>query len=313
RRAAAGRARAGRRFRSAGAAPGPEVVLLEQRTQAQAPGLGTEAVGGQLVLDVEDGLARLDERGQLRALAVLRALLVDGEVEVADQPRDLVQVVLQPHRQAAFVGEPGDQPVVAELVGRGEGEAGAVAVAVHVVRFHRVEALGAAHVEALGHERAEDVGAADVEPALALPAVAAADHGGGEVAGVRPEVLPGAGGQVADDLPAVAVQRRDRATGVVEAVDVVDRHVDGRVQAPAELPLPAGARPGPPAVAVLSRRAAGRRGAAREQQQEQHDGQGRSSHRGPSRGRAAAGAAGGAGRGGESGGDRRNERAYIRA
>ncbi|CAM5411081.1 hypothetical protein SHIRM173S_04664 [Streptomyces hirsutus] len=94
--------------------PGPQLVLLQQGTQPQPPGVRAEAVGGQFVLGVEDGLAGLDERGEFLALAVLGALLVDREVVVADQLRNLVQVVLQADGQAAFVGEPGDQAVVAE-------------------------------------------------------------------------------------------------------------------------------------------------------------------------------------------------------
>jgi hypothetical protein len=86
-----------------------------------------------VVLRIEDGLARGDERCQRLALVVLMALLVDGEVEVVDQIYDLVQVVLQADGKVALVGLGGKEAVEGKLVRRRQIEAGVVGEAVDVV------------------------------------------------------------------------------------------------------------------------------------------------------------------------------------
>jgi len=53
-------------------------------------------VVAELVLDLEHGLARPYEGQQLVAFLVLEALLVNRELEVIHQLRDLVEIVLQP-------------------------------------------------------------------------------------------------------------------------------------------------------------------------------------------------------------------------
>ncbi len=144
------------------------------------------------------------------------------------------------------MGDVRDHAVVAELVVRRQREAGVVAVALHQVRFHRVEALVAAHVEPSFHQGAQDVHAADVQPAFAVPAVGAAQDGAGEGVPVGAVVLPGPHVDVTDHLPPVPVQSGHVGGAVLEAVDVVHRHVDGRVHLAVELPLPGEPGAGPP-------------------------------------------------------------------
>ncbi len=145
------------------------------------------------------------------------------------------------------MGERGEHAVVAELVVRGQREAAVLVVRLDGVGFDGVEALLPAHVEAGRHQRLQLVELADVEPLLALPAVARALEGLGEGGGVGAEVLPGTGVDVADHLAALGVQRGDHGGVGLEAVDVVDRDVDGLVHAAAELPLPGEAGGGLPA------------------------------------------------------------------
>jgi len=93
------------------------------------------------------------------------ALLVDCEIEVGHELRDLVKIVLERDGEVALVGLVGDEAVEGELIGGGEGKAGFVGVAVDVVGLYAVEAAGDGEVEP-GEDDAADVGRADVEPAL---------------------------------------------------------------------------------------------------------------------------------------------------
>src|SRR3954447_25596522 len=109
--------RSGRRGWSAGVAPGVQRELLPHRRQPERGGLGAELRLHELVLDLEDRLPRGDEGRERRALAVLRALLVDREVERRDELRDLVEVVLQADAQPAAVGLLVEPLVERQLVG----------------------------------------------------------------------------------------------------------------------------------------------------------------------------------------------------
>src|SRR5829696_6822799 len=170
---------------SAGLAPGVEPEVLADRRQAEAPGFGAELGGGEVVLGVEHRLSPVEERPQLLALAELGALLDDREVERVGELGDLVEVVLQADRQAPLVRQVGDHVVERELVVGGDVEAGALGVAVHPVGLSRIRALLGAQVEAGGDQRPEHVEAADVEPALVLPALNGTAHDVlGVVAGV---------------------------------------------------------------------------------------------------------------------------------
>ena len=214
--------------RSAGVAPGVEARALADRAEPGGAGLGAEVGRVELVLRGEHGLAGVDERGQQVALLVLEALFVDREVEVVDQVGDLVEVVLQPDRQPALVGEVGEHPVVGQLVGRGQGEAGVPVVAVDQVGLDRVEALLAAQVEPRGHDRAQDVEPADVEQTFPGEAARIAQDGVREGGVVGPELLGRAHVDVADDLAPGPVQRRDRLGARLDAVDVEHVGVDAR-------------------------------------------------------------------------------------
>src|SRR5215472_17977389 len=68
---------------SAAGRPGrvEQVECLQDRVSVRRVGLGAELVRRQLVLDLEDRLARRQERVELEALLELLALLVDGVVE----------------------------------------------------------------------------------------------------------------------------------------------------------------------------------------------------------------------------------------
>src|SRR5436190_6443708 len=150
----------------AGAPEGVERDPLEDRAEAQAPSGTAEAVAGRLILDLEHGLALPHEGRERSALVVLKALLDHGEIERPDEPAHLPGVVLQPDRESALVRLPCEPAVEPELVGRGERESGGVRVAVDVVRVDPVEVLVPAGVHAVAQDRAEEVEAADVEPAL---------------------------------------------------------------------------------------------------------------------------------------------------
>ena len=61
--------------------------------------MGTEVLGIDYVLDVENGFAVLGEGSQTASLPVLEASLVHREIEVRLERRDLPEVVLQPGRE----------------------------------------------------------------------------------------------------------------------------------------------------------------------------------------------------------------------
>src|SRR5207248_4960022 len=148
-------------------------------------------------------------------------------------------------RQAAGVRGRGEEAVVVELVRGGEGEAGAVGVAVHVVGVDPGAPLLDGEVEAVFHDVA-DGGGADVEPALPGPAVSAAQRRGRELVGVGAPVLVAAGAEVADHLAPLRLQAGDLGGAHVEEVEVVHRHLVAGVERAGELDLPARARGGRP-------------------------------------------------------------------
>src|SRR5262249_4066671 len=110
-------------LRSAGSAARGEwdvvqVDVLEYRVEVVAGriGLSAELRRGQLVLDVEHGLAigarpRLQARGRVIALVVLPALLVDREIEVWLQVAGLAKVVFQACPEPLAVRQVGDRGV----------------------------------------------------------------------------------------------------------------------------------------------------------------------------------------------------------
>jgi hypothetical protein len=90
------------------------------------PSFGAGTVG---VLDVEDGFARLDKGGKLCALAVLNALLVDGEVDDGEHGGDDVACVLEAEREVERGGD------VGEVLDEGDGVLGCEGETVVVLLF----------------------------------------------------------------------------------------------------------------------------------------------------------------------------------
>src|SRR4029078_3852148 len=71
------------------------VRRLQDRAELRGVRLRADLLGWKPLLRLEDGLPGLDEQLQVVALVVLEALLVDREVELREQFRDLAEVVLQ--------------------------------------------------------------------------------------------------------------------------------------------------------------------------------------------------------------------------
>src|SRR5207237_1877801 len=90
------RARNGRRLDAGVAreAIDAERAPLLEGVEAEAVGGRAELARAAVVLDLQHRLAGLDERQELVALLVAVALLVDLPVEVREQVRDLIEVVL---------------------------------------------------------------------------------------------------------------------------------------------------------------------------------------------------------------------------
>src|SRR5919108_670958 len=78
--------------------------VLDDRGEVPRVGLRAEARGPQPVLDVEDSPACGDPAQitgrRVVALPVLEALLIDGDIEVRLQVRELAHVVLERHPEA---------------------------------------------------------------------------------------------------------------------------------------------------------------------------------------------------------------------
>lgn len=72
------------------------------------------------VLDVEDGLARVDEGREDAALVVLGALLVDGKVDKLDDLGDDVAGVLEPDGELVLGGLVGEEAYKGDGVGTRE-------------------------------------------------------------------------------------------------------------------------------------------------------------------------------------------------
>src|SRR5438105_3080141 len=119
-------------------------------------------------------------------------------VEIRLQLRALFTVVLLQHRHPQRVHLMRDPPVEGELLSRGDGESAAVGERFDVVWLQRVEALVAAPFKAPLHDRLEHAQLADIDPALARPAVGAPEDRARERLVVRAEVLGGASIDVAE-------------------------------------------------------------------------------------------------------------------
>ena len=208
-------------------------------------GLGGARVGR--VLDVEDGLAGVEEGPEVVALVELEALLVDLELDPVQHAVDDGAAVLEPDGEIAGVALVGQEADVVGGVVVGQVQARVVVVGVDVVRVDAVAALAHGLVEPVAHDVAH-VGRARVEPPLAIPAL----EGIGVVLAlaepvrVGSEVLVAAGGEVADHLAAHVVQVVDDGLVVGEEVDVVHRRrvrrvVEGLVQH--DVPVDAGLGP----------------------------------------------------------------------
>lgn len=70
-------------------------------------------LGTSLAADVVVGAAL---PGAFGALVVLETLLVDGEIEVVHEVGDLIEIVLQPHQEAALPGRGGEETSSAEKI-----------------------------------------------------------------------------------------------------------------------------------------------------------------------------------------------------
>lgn len=107
-------------------------------------------------------------------------------------------------------------------------------VAINVVRVDAVAPLLGRKLDARRHDVAH-VLALEVQPALAGPVVhGLAEVGLCELLGVGAPLLVRAGAEVADDLLAEGMERRDGLGAIVEEVNVVDVHV-GRHGGPARV------------------------------------------------------------------------------
>jgi hypothetical protein len=82
---------------------------------------------------LKTGFACRDELGVPVALVVLKAPLVDGKVEVKQQLRDLVHVVLEPDHESPLVGFCGEEAIEVELTLCVQVEPRVVLIAVDVV------------------------------------------------------------------------------------------------------------------------------------------------------------------------------------
>src|SRR4029077_3518542 len=88
--------------------------------------------------------------------------------------------------------------VISGLIPVSQWKAGVISVAVHIVKLNAIKAFLRAQVYAGLHDRPEDIDLADIQIPLAGPAIAVALHRGGELTGVRPPILPGAGVNLTD-------------------------------------------------------------------------------------------------------------------
>jgi len=187
---------------------GIEVEALLQPGELVSVGLGAELAGGDVILYTKHCLTLAGESLEVVALVVLEALLVDGEIEVGSESRNLVDVVLESNAEVEGVGRGGEEVVEVELVVGGEGESGVVLVRINVVHLHGVATLGSRLRDAARQDAAHD-GRADIDPLLAWPPVdSLSEDGGGEGGGVEAAGLVG-GVDVADDGAAGVVEGRD--------------------------------------------------------------------------------------------------------
>ena len=152
---------------------GEEVVALADRAEAQAPACGAEARRSSSYSASKTALPAATK-------GLKRRTRRTGSTP--RRPRSRSCRPASPTWSASFfsataiprrVDLRGDPAVEAELVGRGEREAGVVFVAGDVVGLDRVEALARADVEAASEVGASSVEAADVEPALVGEALVA--------------------------------------------------------------------------------------------------------------------------------------------
>ncbi len=77
--------------------------MLFHGAETEGLGPGAKASRRELVLDVEDGFARLYESLKPSAFGVVEAFFVDREVEARLKLADLPQVVFQPGRKSSSV------------------------------------------------------------------------------------------------------------------------------------------------------------------------------------------------------------------
>src|SRR3954471_5761657 len=194
------------------------------------------------VLSDEHRLTGAHERLQARALLVFEALLVQRPVELADELRNLTEIVLEADRQSARVRRGRQPAVVAQLVARPQAEAGAIRVAVDVVGLDGVESLARAEVQPSAHDRPQGL-PPHVEPALSRPALErAAERRAREPPRVRAAALIRAGAEIAGHTGPARVQLPHGGRRRVEQVHVVQLRVHRQIELPAQLPLPRGAR-----------------------------------------------------------------------
>ena len=140
--------------------------------------------------------------------------------------------------QAAPVGLSRQKPGVAERVGGGQREPRVGGAGGHGREIDAVAALVARPVQA-GRHHGSDRGVARVQPPLVRVLGDDVAHGRGWKRGrVAAPRLERSGADVADHTPPGRVQRIDVGLRCVEQIDLVDRHVERRVEGSHELNLP---------------------------------------------------------------------------
>jgi hypothetical protein len=222
-----------------------EVQRLDQPRHSITSSGRANARGGTFVVNTEDSLSSIDEGSQITALSVLRALLVEGPIEVGNEGSDLVEIVLQSNRQSALVGLRGEEAVEIELSGGGETQSIAVGISVNVIRLNTITSLRNSQVQTSGHNRAKS-SIASIGPSLSWPVVeVVTKRGGGEGGSIWSPVLI-LSAEIANNNTSSGVEGSDEGGGGVEQINIVHLHVQRLIDGSSELPLPSGEGRGRP-------------------------------------------------------------------
>ena len=167
-----------------------EALRSELKLRACSP-WGRTMPLASLYSTLNTGLLARTKPRQRVALVVLETLLVERRVEVPQELRDLVEVVLQQRRHPPPVRGVREEDVVAKLVGAGQAGTRSRSGSRRRCRTRRHRTLCAHTSQSRAHDRlARTRHLADVEPTLSRPAVRLAQDRLGERARIGPQLLP---------------------------------------------------------------------------------------------------------------------------